>query len=132
MKILGATLILLILATWPVRLPASDGPASLSHNPFSRPSSEVIPVAREVRVDNDNTPESLPLLATMVGRVNRLANVDGRILKPGDDYQGYRLVKILEDSVVFERRGETITVFVKSPDAEDRAERRPLNPERKR
>ncbi|MBT8066248.1 MAG: hypothetical protein KJO09_03330 [Gammaproteobacteria bacterium] len=87
-------------------------------------------MAREVRDDGDGTPETLPLLATMVGRVNRLANVGGRILKPGDDYQGYRLVTIHEDSVVFERRGETITVFVKSPDTEDRAERRSRNPER--
>ena len=130
MKAIAAMLTLLILAIWPMELPASDGPPMLSHNPFSRPPSDVIPVVREVRDDSDNTPETLPLLATMVGRVNRLANVGGRILKPGDNYQGYRLITINEDSVVFERRGETMTVYVKSPDTDDRAERRTRNPER--
>ena len=87
-------------------------------------------MAREVRDDGDSTPETPPLQATMVGPVNRLANVGGRILKPGDDYQGYRLLTIHEDSVVFERRGETMTIYVKSPDTDDRAERRPRNSER--
>lgn len=57
----------------------------------------------------------------MVGRVNRLANVDGRILKPGDEYRGYQLVAIHERYAVFERGGETTTVYVK-PDREEEAD----------
>jgi hypothetical protein len=120
----------MLAAAWPSLLLAADAPPELSHNPFSRPSSEFIPVAREVVDEGEKAPETLPLLATMVGQVNRLANVGGRILKPGDDYQGYRLLRIHEDSVVFERRGENITVYVRTPVTEDRAERRSRNSER--
>ena len=117
---------------WPSLLVAADTPPALSHNPFSRPSSEVMPMARDVRDDDDSTPENLILQATMVGRVSRLANVGGRILKTGDEYQGYRLVAIHEDSATFERGGRSITVYVRSPDTEDRTERRSRNPERRR
>ena len=129
MKTLAATTVLLMLATWSVALPAADGPPALSHNPFSRPPSEAMPVPRETRDGNDSAPESLPLQATMVGRVNSLANVGGRILKPGDDYQGYRLIAIHEDRAVFERGGQSKTVYVKSPDAEEQTGRRSRNPE---
>ena len=133
MKSARLNISLAILAVaWPPLLAAADSPPDLSHNPFSRPSSEVIPVARDVRDDGDNTPETLPLLATMVGRVNRLANVGGRILKPGDDYQGYRLLAIYEDSATFKRGGQDITIYVKSSDTEDREERRSRIAERRR
>jgi len=112
--------VLAILATaWPSLPLAADTPPDLSHNPFSRPSSEVV---REetiaLEIDGDST-VSLPLQATMIGQANRLANVGGRILKPGDEYRGYRLTKIDERYVVFERNGQTTTVYVKPLLAED-------------
>lgn len=122
----------IVAVAWPPLLVAADTPPALSHNPFSRPPSDVIPVARDVRDDDDSTPETLVLQATMVGRVNRLANVGGRILKVGDEYQGYRLGSIHEDSATFERGGRSITIYVRSPDKEDRRERRSRNPERRR
>jgi hypothetical protein len=109
----------LLLTAIPERAASADGPPSLSNNPFARPPSEAIPVQREIRNGGDDTPAALPLLATMVSRVNRLANVGGRILKPGDDYQGYRLVLVHEQFAVFERDGNSTTVYVKPLLAED-------------
>jgi hypothetical protein len=109
----------MLAVAWPSLLVAADTPPDLSHNPFARPSSEVIPVTRDVRDDSVSTPEAVPLQATMVGRVNRLANVGGQILKPGDDYQGYRLVAIHEQYAVFSRNGNRIDVYVKPERTED-------------
>lgn len=109
-----------ILATaWPALLVAADAPPDLSHNPFSRPSSEVVREEMITVENDDGSPVSLPLQATMIGRVNRLANVGGRILKTGDEYRGYRLTKIQEQYVEFARNGQITTVYVKPLLAED-------------
>ncbi len=109
----NALLICLTPALWPALLLAADAPPALSHNPFSRPSSEVVRVDNVVVESDDGSGPNIPLHATMVGSVNRLANVGGRVLKPGDDYQGYRVVAIHEQYVVFQREGRSITVYVK-------------------
>ena len=115
---MGALIFLVTMATWPSMLVAADAPPELSYNPFSRPSSEVVRAERGVIENDDGSAPALPLQATMVGRVSRLANVAGRILKPGDKYRGYQLVAIHERYAVFERGGETTTVYVK-PDQEE-------------
>ena len=98
---------------------ATDEPPALQHNPFSRPSSEVTRSERGAVDRDDGTGVALDLQATMVGNVNSLANVAGRILKPGDEIQGYRLVAIHESYAVFEKGGKTTTVYVRPHLAED-------------
>jgi hypothetical protein len=96
MRIVTATLICLMLGTpWPATAAAADGPPRLSHNPFSRPPSEV-------SLEDQNFP-----------------NVAGRILKPGDEIQGYLLVAVQEEYAVFKRDSKTITVYVKPHLEED-------------
>lgn len=112
----------LVLATLlPVsafRADAADSPPALSHNPFSRPPSEVTQIIRSDRT-GDRLPDQKPdLQATMIGSTNKLANVGGRILKRGDEVQGYVLVAIHEQYAVFRKNGENVTVYVK-PLAED-------------
>jgi hypothetical protein len=120
MKIVVNTLSFLMVATtWPSLLVAADAPPTLTHNPFSRPSSEVVRIERGVIESDDGSAPELPLHATMVGRVSRLANVAGRILKPGDEYRGYQLVAIHERYAVFERGGQTTTVYVKPEQEEE-------------
>lgn len=120
MRVAITTLFVIILgAHWPISTSAADGPSALSHNPFSRPSSEVIRVDPRTIVEDGDPAQPLALQATMVGRSSRLANVAGRILKTGDDYQGYRLVAIQERYAVFERDGRELTVYVKPLTAED-------------
>lgn len=124
MKIVIAILPFLMLATsWPAVSAAADEPPTLSHNPFSRPSSAVIRPKRNVVEQSDSSTPALPLQATMIGSVIRLANVDGRILKAGDEYEGYRLVAIHERHAVFERDGQRTTVYVRPQRTEDADER---------
>ena len=98
---------------------AADGPPELSRNPFTRPSSDVIRNVQSVFEPDNGNGETLDLQATMIGSRNRLANVAGRILKPGDEIEGYRLVAVHERYAVFRRDSKMITVYVKPHLAED-------------
>jgi len=90
----------------------AEGPPPLVHNPFSRPPSAVLPDALPV-FSADGSEQPLDLRATMVAGADRLANVAGRTLRPGDEVQGYKLLQVLEDRAVFSREGQRVTVHVK-------------------
>ena len=87
-------------------------PAELRHNPFVRPPSVVTISDREPRRADDSTGAPV-VLATLVTPRNKLANVDGKILRPGEDIYGYLLVQVFENRAVFERHGTRLTVYVK-------------------
>ncbi len=87
-------------------------PLDLRHNPFARPPSAVTEPNRGERTPLDSSIEPV-VLATMVGSQNTLANVDGRILRPGDQIYGYTLVRVFENRAIFNRQGKRITVYVK-------------------
>jgi hypothetical protein len=110
---------LVLLSAWPHLLSAAGGPPELSHNPFSRPPSEVTRNERSAIERDDGDGITLDLQATMISNVSKLANVAGRILKPGDEIEGYLLVAIYEEYAVFRRDSQTITVYVKPHLAED-------------
>ena len=120
MRALAAILIYAVLqiAAMPGAHAAGEPPA-LSHNPFSRPPSEVSnDDVRIVDVD-DGSGTTLALHATMVGPASRLANVGGRIIKAGDEVRGYVLVAVHEDYAVFRKSGKLTTVYVKPQLVED-------------
>ncbi len=99
---------------------SANEPPTLRSNPFARPpSAATVPVLNEARSAGD--PSGLDLRATMVGSRDNLANVAGKTLRPGDEFQGYTLVRVLEDRAVFSRAGKRLTVFVK-PELEDNDE----------
>jgi len=104
---------LTLLAPWLSTVTAADEPPELRHNPFSRPSSEVIRTERSVIERDDGEGVTLDLQATMIGTVSKLANVAGHILKPGDEIQGYLLIAIYERYAVFRKDGQSMTVYVK-------------------
>ena len=108
-----ATKILLsILVALLIRGNCVAEPLELRHNPFVRPPSAVTVPDRDERGPQD--PTARPVVhATLVASRNTLANVDGRILRPGDEIYGYTLVKVLENRAVFERQGNRVTVYVK-------------------
>lgn len=113
MRIAIATLILVVLVSaWPPAINAADEPPELLHNPFSRPPSEVTRSERSAIEQDDGNGGNPDLQATMVGTVSKLANVAGRILKPGDEIEGYLLIAVHEEYAVFRRNSETITVYV--------------------
>ncbi len=109
----------LFVLVWPLISSAQDGPPTLRNNPFSRPPSDVIIDDRVSVRPEEAESSSLELQATMIGTVNKLANVDGRILKPGDEIQGHVLVAIHERYAVFRRNGKNTTVYVKPQLAEN-------------
>ncbi len=100
---------------------AASEPPPLEHNPFSRPPSQVR--TDDGRVETVLRPATeLVVTATMVSSAERLAHIDGRVLREGDDIYGYRLLRIHEDRAIFERNGETETVLVK-PEQDENDER---------
>ena len=86
--------------------------AAIKANPFSRPPSEYVPVMQGIPSNDGETPR-IDLRATMVGTGRGLANVGGRILKPGQAIEDLTLVKVYEDRAVFLYRGDRLTVYVK-------------------
>lgn len=120
MKLAITILIGMVMAgSWPVSVAAADEPPALAHNPFSRPPSEAIRNDQTLVESDDGSGPTLALQATMVGHNSRLANVAGRILKRGDEIQGYLLVAIFEKYAVFRKGGRSITVYVKPDMAEN-------------
>lgn len=100
--------------------PASTAESpELVNNPFARPPSERIGPPPSARENSDGTVQVLELRATIVGTRDRFANVGGRVLRPGDDVQGYTLVKVYEDRAVFSRLGKQQTIYVKPDPVED-------------
>lgn len=119
MSIKTASIAVLALAYFPSLVAATDEPPALSHNPFSRPSSnETLDLGRAIDRDDRNG-TSLDLQATMVGNVRKLANIAGRILQPGDEIDGYELTAVHERYAVLERDGRTTIIYVKPLVAED-------------
>ena len=116
MKIPGLIIVAMLLAA-PVL--AQDEPPVIRNNPFSRPPSDVIIDDRVSMTADEVTVETPELQATMIGSINRLANVGGRILKIGDRVDGYRIAEIHEQYAVFEREGRRTTVYVKPLFADD-------------
>lgn len=90
----------------------------LANNPFSRPPSAVTIETRPM-LTPDGTIQTIDLRATMVAANNGLANVAGKILRPGDDAQGYTLLQVFEDRAIFSREGKRLTVYVKPELADD-------------
>ena len=119
MNIKTAGIAILALTGLPTLGIAADEPPELSRNPFSRPSSNVTLDLGRVIDRDDRGGISLDLRATMVGSVRKLANIAGRVLKPGDEIDGYRLVAVHEQYAIVERDGRTTTVYVKPLVAED-------------
>ena len=98
---------------------AAVEPRQLRHNPFSRPPSERTIVERGAGLDNGTGAPAIDLRATMVSTNDKLANIGGRILRPGDDVQGYSLLQVFEDRAVFVREGKELTIYVKPERMED-------------
>jgi len=112
----GVTKFVLLVVTLASAVPIIAGaaePPALAHNPFTRPPSERTVEQQAFTGDAQDAPTRLELRATMVALSDKLANVGGRTLRPGDEVQGYRLQRVFEDRAVFVRDGRKLTVYVK-------------------
>ena len=91
-------------------------PPPLRNNPFSRPPA---PLIREViRPDSDTGTTPFVVIATMVSSTGAFANIDGQVMRPGQEINGYLLKRVFENCAVFERDGNELTVYVK-PELEE-------------
>lgn len=94
-------------------------PPSIEHNPFARPPSELIADSRSPNQGERVTPVSMELRATMVTARGSLANIAGKILSPGDEVQGYTLVRVFEDRAIFDFEGRPVTIYVRPEPGEN-------------
>ncbi len=94
-------------------------PPALTHNPFSRPPQLLVASSSGSRGTVNNQDDKLVLVATMVSGSRGLANVGGRILRPGQTVHGFRLLRVEEDRAVFDVDGEHVTLLVKPERDED-------------
>ena len=90
---------------------SASEPPPLEHNPFSRPPTEIR--VRDSQSDVQRPSDELILTATMVSSAERLAHIDGRVIREGQEIYGFKLLRIHEDRAIFERNGNTETVFVR-------------------
>ena len=70
-------------------------------------------------IQADGSVAPLDLRATMVGTTDKLANVGGRVIRPGDEIQGYTLLQVYEDHALFVRDSNRLTIYVKPHLVED-------------
>jgi hypothetical protein len=87
-------------------------PPPLRHNPFARPSTLISngdPAGpNAARLSNE-----IALRATMVGARSALADVGGKIIRPGESVNGLRLVRVFDDRAEFEVNGNRLIVYVR-------------------
>lgn len=113
------TSLAVLLGSWLVAaVGVAEETVRLKHNPFSRPDSTGTPQVRDnSRVSDD--PRPLDLRATMVIGDRGLANVAGKVIRPGQEADGYRLLKVLEDRAIFLFRDEPLVILVKPAKEEE-------------
>ena len=113
-RVSGGALLVGLLAAAPVSsgqgFEDAVGPESapkLHRNPFERPGLVRTARSRVATAERAPPPWTPELRATLVaGGGSSLANVDGEMVKKGEEYQGYTLVDVREREAVFERGGK--------------------------
>ncbi len=97
---------------------ADDVRPALHRNPFEKPRLEQ-------RTGSAGPPEGAALVApawelraTLTAGRSSLADVDGVIIRLGDEIDGYRLLSVSEGSAVFDRNGSKLVLTVDDEEAE--------------
>ena len=103
----------------------SGAPSAHTHPP---PPAPVISEAMRPEGDTSTTP--LIVIATIVSSTGAYANIEGQVMRPGQEINGYLLKRVYEDRAVFERDGNELTVYVK-PEREEDDVRTRTNPRRR-
>jgi hypothetical protein len=93
-------------------LQAAD-PPPLRHDPFVRPLSLLATSRSSLVPGSSGLSSDIELRGTMVGAQGSLADVAGRIMRPGESVDGLRLVRVFDDRAEFEFNGKRLTVYVR-------------------
>ncbi len=105
---------------------AASGPlhaqeAMLKHDPFSRPAAAKTQRAPSADDKAGTAPArdeqwNPELRAVMLAGRASMANVDGAVVRIGEEVNGYRLVELRDGEAVFTKDGERVTVSMRRPD----------------
>jgi len=93
--------------------------AKLQHDPFARPALASLQrgsrggPASDGKAAPAEPRRRLNLQAVMMAGPNSIANVDGMIVRIGDQVYGYRLVAVHERHAVFEKNSKRFTLFIR-------------------
>lgn len=93
-------------------LPRAFADDSLKHDPFARPLlSAPLPsnTATSIPAEED-IPWNPQLIAVMVAGSNSLVNLDGIILKIGEEQDGYRLIQVRDQEATFKKGNKRIVL----------------------
>lgn len=86
-------------------------PLNLSRDPFAHPVLVPVVAPVKVKVDVvDDWKSKIHLQATMLTSKWAIANVNGKLLRPGESVEGYTLVKVMERKALFRKSGKDILV----------------------
>jgi len=112
-KLISALLLAVSLSIVSLAFAGEAGlPLKLGRDPFSHPVLVpiVAPVA-VVKLENvDDWKSKIHLQATMVTSEWAIANVNGKLITPGESVEGYKLVKVMERKALFRKNGKEILV----------------------
>jgi hypothetical protein len=106
-----------VLAGLP-KLSFSEG-GKLQHDPFARPALTGLQQASRPGPGRNSKPTAagltrkLKLQAVMVAGPKSIANVDGMMVRIGDEIHGYRLVEVHERTAVFEKNKTRFSVSIR-------------------
>ncbi len=99
-----------VAAAIPLTANGDSDVQGLEHNPFNRPVFVTRIETSTSAVEQPEWPHVLQ--ATLQAGSRSLANVNGRLLSIGEEYEGYQLIRVGEGAATFSKEGATITVVV--------------------
>lgn len=107
-------------------IPAAFAEDALKHDPFARPLlTAAFPVNTESADTNAEveTPWNPTLTAVMVAGKHSLVNIDGVIIKLGEEKDGYRLIQVKDHEAVFKKGNKRIVLDMEMSDLQKNNER---------
>jgi hypothetical protein len=84
--------------------------SSLKHDPFARPVLAPRPTSTTPESESEWKPE---LRAVLVAGPKSIVNIEGALLRHGDQFNGYRLVEVHEESAVFVNNNKRVTLTLR-------------------
>lgn len=88
----------------------------LRHDVFARPTlAALVVTASESPVSSTTVAWSPRLTAVMVAGSSSLATIDGRILRIGEQTDGYRLVSVRESEAILVKDGQRFVLTMVAP-----------------
>lgn len=96
----------IFLAAW-ADVSAEEAP---SKNPFAKPTFMRGVEAPVIGPDARSPLEPPQLRAILLAADGALANIDGTLVAAGEEYAGYRVMRISEEQVVLRRRDEQLVL----------------------